>query len=289
MMIGVCHRSRTRRARVSPSMPGSIRSRSRMSKRCCVSRESACTPSGATTASTPCCPRNSRSSSDSLRSSSMRRAFTIPPSVAPALLAFATGDAGKAGSSALIVRAAPRDPGLEVSGSSKTRSPRRGGEMWLLAPESTLGPVMVLLNQLDDLRPLLPGQGVVNFFGRRDDHRGDVLHVLRSRVRERLQSLSVELVCRERRQQGFVRTPVSMGLGLDGGVDVVLGLLLYLPLIRCGLTLVQGSMDPRVDAVLHESGPSVMHAGGDRRSGDGEDPQKEPDLLPALHLRPSNA
>src|ERR1700694_2471173 len=74
MMTGVWKRSRILRVRVSPSMPGNIRSTSRMSNFCCPSSDSACVPSGAIVASTPCWPRNSTTRAASLRSSSMTRA-----------------------------------------------------------------------------------------------------------------------------------------------------------------------------------------------------------------------
>src|SRR5438132_1647995 len=81
MIKGVFECSRILRVSVSPSMPGNIRSTSRMSNRCPARACSACPPSWARTVSTPFWPRNSASSAASLRSSSMSSAFTISKSL----------------------------------------------------------------------------------------------------------------------------------------------------------------------------------------------------------------
>jgi hypothetical protein len=59
---------------------------------------------------------------------------------------------------------------------------------------------MVLLGQLCERRPLLRGKSIVHLLQRRDDYSGEVLHVLRPRVRGRLDSFRIEIVRGERRQ-----------------------------------------------------------------------------------------
>src|SRR4051812_5623961 len=83
MMSGVFHRSRILRESVSPSIPGSIRSTSRMSNFCDARSWSACPPSWASAASTPFWPRNSTSSAASFRSSSINSARIISDSLLP--------------------------------------------------------------------------------------------------------------------------------------------------------------------------------------------------------------
>src|SRR5947209_15195881 len=127
-------------------------------------------------------------------------------------------------------RAAPRDPSADVSGSSTEGSPRR--KTGLLTAESTLRTsAVVLVDVLDELRALRRRQRVVNFLQRRDDHRCQVLYVLRSRVRERLQGVCVEVVGGECGEERLVGSPIGLVLRLDRAQDVRLRLLRNLALL----------------------------------------------------------
>src|SRR5258706_13182355 len=83
MISGVFQRSRILRESVSPSIPGNMRSTSRMSNFPAARSWSACPPSWARAASTPFWPRNSTSSAASFRSSSINSARIISDRLLP--------------------------------------------------------------------------------------------------------------------------------------------------------------------------------------------------------------
>jgi hypothetical protein len=85
-----------------------------------------------------------------------------------------------------------------------------------------------------------------------------------------------------------VRAVPRLPLGLDRVHDIVLGLLHDLPLLGRRLDRIQRLPDPRSDAVLHETGSSVLDGARYCRAGNAEHTDGHGNCLPTIHV-PSEA